>query len=723
MFSYLKINNIQASDDQVIAQSENTLFIYHINSGEIEKISSVNGLSGDEISNFYYHSGLKKLFIFHKGGLIELVDEQKNVFKSPDLRDNSFVPVDQKILNGWAVKDDVIYLATGYGISEYNLKNNEFGDTYYIGLGSSYVNVNDVAVFNHRIYAATSQGLKSASLDDNLLDVNAWITINTDVWKQIKVFDGKLIAVQGDKIFEIDNGNAIPVLQFTSEIKKINIHDKLNISFYSHTKLYTSNYILENTFYLNGIAGESFNDMIDVGSDVYIATGLQGVLKSPARHQSYIPVRPDSPLSNHVFKLDAREKRLWIVFGDYNLDDNYNPFPLLHKGISSYQDNKWLNIKYTDFEMPDLSFVKINPLNPDEVYIASASKGLLHLKNNQIEMIYTGQNSPLNAYGPNNDYSFVYAIDYDSKGNLWLTHRGHPSLFKLSPDGNWQGVDLQSILSGENDNHGFAVMKIDDNDIVWIGTLSKGVLGYNPETRQITSLNNGFDPQDYTVITGLDIDKDHVMWAGNIYELRILPGPERMFNTSDIQFNPIKIVYEDAVQLLLEGQNISAIKVDGSNNKWVSTLGSGVYYFSEDGTRTIYHFTKENSPLPSNDIYDVAIDGTTGIVYFATLNGLVAFKGNATDSAENMDDVYAFPNPVNQQKHNQVTIRGLIEGVSVKIVDVEGNLVYETIARGGSVDWDLTAFGRYKVASGVYIALITNEDGTQTQTTKILVIK
>jgi len=78
-------------------------------------------------------------------------------------------------------------------------------------------------------------------------------------------------------------------------------------------------------------------------------------------------------------------------------------------------------------------------------------------------------------------------------------------------------------------------------------TISKEYLGYNPENHQFTYLNNGFDPQDYTVITGLDIDQNNIMWAGNIYELRILSDPHRMFGTGDLQFEPIKIVYEDAV--------------------------------------------------------------------------------------------------------------------------------------------------------------------------------
>ena len=720
MFSYLTIYKVQATDDRIVAQSENTLFYYYLDSGEIEKLSSVTGLSGDAISNFYYHEDLKKLFVFHNGGLIEIIDERQNVDKIPDLHDNSFVPVDKKILNGFAVDGNLIYLATGYGVSVFNLEKNEFGDTFYLGAGSSYENINDVAIFNHKIYAATSQGLKVAGLNDNLLDTTAWTILHTDVWNQLAVFNNHLVGARGNGLYEINDAGATLVLQFSSEINKINVRAKLNVSLGNIAQTFSDNYVLENTF---EAGDDTFYDLIDSKADVYIATGKQGVLKTDLHQQNYESIHPDSPLSNHAYALDVRDRHLWMVYGDYNLDDNFNPFPLLKKGISSYQEGQWINIDYDDFNVPDLSFVKINPLNIDEVYISSASKGLLRIRNNQVDMFYNGQNSPLNTFGTHNEYSFVYALDYDSQGNLWLTQRGEPALYKISPDENWQPVNLQGVLTGPNDTQGFGVMKIDRNDIVWIGTLSKGVLGYNPSTGQMTHLNNGFDPQDYTIVTALDIDKDNTMWAGNIYELRTLSSPEKMFDTGGLQFKPIKIVYEDAVQLLLEGQNISAIKVDGSNNKWISTIGSGVYYFSEDGTRTIYHFTKENSPLPADEIYDLAVDGSTGIVYFATLNGLVAFKGNATDATENMDDVYAFPNPVNQRRHQLVTIRGLVEGVSVKIVDVEGNLVYETMAKGGSIDWDLTAFGRYKVASGVYIALITNEDGTKTQTTKILVIK
>jgi hypothetical protein len=59
----------------------------------------------------------------------------------------------------------------------------------------------------------------------------------------------------------------------------------------------------------------------------------------------------------------------------------------------------------------------------------------------------------------------------------------------------------------------------------------------------------------------------------------------------------------------------------------------------------------------------------------------------------------------------------------VKITDITGNLVYEEFVSGGTIQWDTRAFGKHKVASGVYMVIITSEDQLETQTTKIMIIR
>ena len=144
---------------------------------------------------------------------------------------------------------------------------------------------------------------------------------------------------------------------------------------------------------------------------------------------------------------------------------------------------------------------------------------------------------------------------------------------------------------------------------------------------------------------------------------------------------------------------------------------------SSNGQETIHRFTADNSPLPSNNVQAIAIDDISGVVYFATSEGLVAFKGTSTAPREDLEEVYSFPNPVRPGFDGNVTIDGLTANANVKITDITGSLVFETTSEGGSVLWDTTAFGKYKVASGVYLILVTTSDALETKVTKLMIIR
>ena len=78
--------------------------------------------------------------------------------------------------------------------------------------------------------------------------------------------------------------------------------------------------------------------------------------------------------------------------------------------------------------------------------------------------------------------------------------------------------------------------------------------------------------------------------------------------------------------------------------------------------------------------------------------------------------------------------RGSLGGLSakttdaVKILDAAGNLVFETNVKegqelyGGKVVWNKTNLAGKKVASGVYIVLLSSNEGTETSITKIAII-
>jgi hypothetical protein len=207
-----------------------------------------------------------------------------------------------------------------------------------------------------------------------------------------------------------------------------------------------------------------------------------------------------------------------------------------------------------------------------------------------------------------------------------------------------------------------------------------------------------------------------------------------VFDDNNPEANPIVINGdEDGFgERLLGDQTINSIVVDGADNKWFGTDNGGVIYTNPSGQTTLANFSKQNSPLPSNRIIKISVDKSSGKVYFATDKGIVAYNSNVVPFGDVLGEVYAYPNPA-LKNHQTVTIDGrngtnLPKGTNVKIIDVAGNLVFETNVvegqelQGGKVVWNKQNLAGNKVASGIYIVLLSNDDASETSVTKIAIV-
>lgn len=142
---------------------------------------------------------------------------------------------------------------------------------------------------------------------------------------------------------------------------------------------------------------------------------------------------------------------------------------------------------------------------------------------------------------------------------------------------------------------------------------------------------------------------------------------------------------------------------------------------SADGTKQLLHFTEVNSPLLSNSITDLTIT-ESGELFISTPKGIVSYRSEAVPPKETLSEVLVFPNPVYSNYTGNIAIRGLVENSSVKITDIAGNLVYSTDAMGGQALWNGYNFNGDKAKTGVYLVFISNEDGTKTEVTKIMIL-
>jgi hypothetical protein len=149
---------------------------------------------------------------------------------------------------------------------------------------------------------------------------------------------------------------------------------------------------------------------------------------------------------------------------------------------------------------------------------------------------------------------------------------------------------------------------------------------------------------------------------------------------------------------------------------------NGAWLISPDGEKVLYRFTEDNSPLLSNDVRKISIDGKTGEVYFATLKGICAFRSTATEGGETNSNVLVFPNPVPPNFSGTIGIRGLAENSIVKITELDGRLVFQTRALGGQAVWNGQDYKGRKISSGVYLVLVSNDGKTEKMVTKIIFI-
>jgi hypothetical protein len=274
---------------------------------------------------------------------------------------------------------------------------------------------------------------------------------------------------------------------------------------------------------------------------------------------------------------------------------------------------------------------------------------------------------------------------------------------------------------------------IDKNEFLWVAHEDNGgITVYNPGTNfNQPILNNTYvtltkDEGNGNLGTNevhcIVEDKDDKIWVGTGAGVRVFYNSANIFSPNSRDGQPIKIIQDGNVELLLDKEVVRKICIDGANNKWIGTERSGVYCFSPDGLKELHHFTAENSPLYSNEVVDINYDEKTGDVYIGTLYGLQSYRSTILQGEEFLSQVVAFPNPVRPSYQGSVLVKGLIDNCIVKICDESGNLVWETKSQGGQIEWPVKTFSGQRASNGVYIIYATSVAGDQKAVSKVLVI-
>ena len=763
-FSYLNIKDVSQGNNKIYAAAENAVFIYDLISNDLETISTINGLSGETISTIHYSETYGLLLIGYENGLMEIIsDSNDDVLTIIDILEKPTIPPTDKKINHFNEFNEVVYISTDYGISVYNLENLEFGDTYFIGNAGSQVIVKETSIFGDYIYAACQggNGLKKAiHSDSNIIDFQQWQTVAGGNLLHVQTVNDKLFVIRNNKkIYEVNADSLIELFTYTdatvdAKTKNNNliITTKKDVFIYDDDFNIISNVTIPQDFNIQFTSSTvALEDELFIGTTANINQGYtgKGVLKTSFTNSSeFEEIHPDGPLSNSSFSIEATQGNLWLTFGEYTI--YYDPYPKTRRGISHLIDESWVNIPFDSvLGATDLNKISINPDNSNQVFISSFISGILEVNDNVPTVLYDQTNSGLESLELPWDPDFinvrVSGSNFDNNGLLWsVTSLVEKPLKSFNPSSNqWQSFDFSDLIEDHFSNLGFGDLLIDNNENKWIASYGYGLIGAKTNGSNVTlkSIKGEADEGNLPSnnVTALQFDRRNQLWIGTDKGLRVLYNPESVFTDDVSSANEIIILDDGIPRELMYQQWVSHIEVDGSNNKWIGTFTTGLFYFSENGQETIYHFTKDNSPLPSNNILDISIDDSTGKVYIATDKGLVAFKSGGSKPKTVLENAFIYPNPVRPSfniTEERVKIKDISENINIKITDIEGNLVAEAQSNtnlrykgynleidGGTAFWNGKNLANNTVASGVYLVLLSDLDTLETKVLKLMVVR
>lgn len=720
LFSYNNVLAMKEDNGKIVAATENGIFYYTLSTGEITKLSKANGLHEVKISAFDYNPQTKIALVGYQNGSLDVITPQGITFVVD-------IPIatgynGSKRINHISITGDKAVVSVGYGVSIFDLKKKEFGDSAFFVNAGTFLASNEATIKDNKVFSVTNDGLKSHELNTTFPVYSTWATEMAGSFKHIDS-ESTIVFSSANTAYLYQNGVSTPISQSFGNISDVVVNTN-NIVITDAARIYT--YTTSGTSTGTATLGENCNTATTVGSKIYGGTVFSGI-----KTDDNISYKPDGPYFNYAYKLRLfNDNQILVSTGVRANSYNQPQINPKNPGFYYFTGTEWVYPSYfignpTVFNVID-AFP--DPVNTADVYFTNYNfapgYGVYKMKYNSGSKDFEF----IKRYDLGADNVFVrrpIGFTSDDQNNMFLTI-GFATNGSTSALGFYERTTDQFVINDLNTSSAMQI-PVFSNNLIWIPLpRSENFLVYDTkktatisdDSQYILSSSNGIPARTVSFA----MDKSGDAWIGTQTGLRILNNAATEVKNNP-QLEPIIIEQGGIAEELFRDAAILHIEVDGGNQKWVSVEDGGVYYLSASGERVIRHFTKNNSPLPTNTVTDIKIDKKTGKIYFVTFDGIVTYQGDVADVTSNFGNVLVYPNPVvySQFKGN-VTIKGLAEKTNIRITDTAGNLVHSAVARTGYYEWNLNNQKGKRVASGIYFVLMTNEDGSDKATAKIAVV-
>jgi hypothetical protein len=466
--SMTNTKQVVQAGQKVYFLSEGGIYYFNKSDNSIDIFDRNDGLSGSDFMGISYNETTKSVVVTYKNSCIDIIREDGNVFPILDIKRKN-ISGDKLIYN--AVNyDKYCYLACGFGIVMVDIEKLEIKDSYNIGNLGNNLTVYDVALIDGFIFAGTSEGIKYAPVEGtNLLDYSNWKYVENIFlpyfnYNILETGWNRLWAIHksekwhGDRTlsrhaadvwypefeehvvirdFKINYNILIYCAAKPEEMGK-EIIDHASIVAYNQQKEKLFAPITTYPFARKGVGIKPLSAIIDEQGIVWIADGNYGGIRY--ENGNFTQLTPEGPYNNNVYSLTFSDGKLWSASGGHTaswgnmfFDFNFNEF----------SDGRWKSFnKYTgavDENLWDAFQVLPLPGNPNRYYVATWGGGLLEFENGTLKTVFNEDNSTLRKKTQGDYSNRIGGIDFDSKGNLWMTNSMvDKNVHKMKPNGEWE---------------------------------------------------------------------------------------------------------------------------------------------------------------------------------------------------------------------------------------------------------------------------------------------
>jgi len=712
---YQQAKQVVLGNEGVFCATTNGLFLLENTSKTLLPLTKNQGFWSATPAQIGYDIQRNTLLIAYPDRTIDLLQGSK-ITEIGVLRRASFINNPQ--INQIVSTATFSYLAADFGVALLDVGKQEIRETYRnLGTSGSELAIYSLTFSRDSLVLATAQGVIIGALSSNLADFQQWKRFNTSnglapqkIRKVVARANNVYALTANNQVFKYTHLNTWMLLPLPAEVYTDLAVAQNDLLLTTAGKFYTIDNNDQATQTANPILQKPQAIQRDAQGTVWIADASNGLLTFAQNNwKSYYP---NSPASSDVWQASYIEDKIVVTSGGFDA----NLQPLQHRsGYYSFAEGQWLSTS-----LPAISDLTCYTyLQADKSrYIGSYGTGLWWQKQDGTFLQFTQNNSPLQASALN-DVRITHLAP-DANGAVWIANHavgaGKASIHMRDQQGNWQSY-LPPTPAGRNP----VEILIAQNGWKWIrlGTELGGGIWVldekNNRSRWLSNTPNQGNLPSNTV-GAISQDKDGLIWVGTDKGVAVFYNPQGAFGS----INALLPIYEG--RPLLRAERITTIAIDGANRKWVGT-DTGLWLLGAEGTSLVHYFNTANSALPTNFIQNITLHPKTGELFVLTVEGMVSYRGTATEAKDEYSETMVFPNPVQPNFDGLVGISGLPAGAKVKITDTSSRLFFETEAQGGTASWNLQDYAGKRAKAGIYLIYTFKVDGTKAKVLKIAVLE